>query len=67
MTRSAGTYFVVAVGALAICSIPGRTVFDQEPQCKDTYSFSVNDSKDPCRFSLFSDQRGVIYEGYPTR
>ncbi len=27
------------------------------------YAFSLRDKSDPCRFSYFSDERGVIYEG----
>jgi hypothetical protein len=28
-----------------------------------TYAFSVKDTEDPCGFTLFSDDRGVIYVG----
>ncbi len=32
-----------------------------------TYTFSMKDSIDPCKFALFSDQEGVIYSGTPTK
>jgi len=32
-----------------------------------TYTFSVKDTLDPCRFAYFSDQEGVIYSGMPVR
>ena len=30
------------------------------------YLISLKDFFDPCAFTLFSDERGVIYEAYPT-
>ena len=30
-----------------------------------SYTFSIKDSLDPCRFAFFSDQEGVIYTGTP--
>jgi hypothetical protein len=32
-----------------------------------SYSFSIKDVQDPCRFAIFSDQGRWIYEGTPTR
>jgi GvpH len=32
-----------------------------------TYTFSIKDTLDPCRFAYFSDQEGVIYSGMPVR
>jgi len=32
-----------------------------------SYSFSIKDTLDACRFALFSDQDGVIYSATPTR
>jgi len=32
-----------------------------------TYTFSVKDTLDACRFAYFSDQEGVIYSGLPVR
>jgi len=32
-----------------------------------TYTFSIKDTLDPCRFAYFSDQEGVIYSGMPAR
>jgi hypothetical protein len=32
-----------------------------------TYTFSMKDSADPCKFALFSDQEGVIYSGTPIK
>ncbi len=31
-----------------------------------TYTFSIKDTLDPCRYAIFSDEDGRIYEGYPT-
>ena len=30
-----------------------------------SYTFTLKDQRDPCRFALFSDQDGVIYGGTP--
>jgi len=32
-----------------------------------TYTFSIKDTLDPCRFAYFSDQEGVIYAGQPAK
>jgi hypothetical protein len=32
-----------------------------------TYTFSIKDTLDPCRFALFSDQEGLIYSATPLR
>jgi hypothetical protein len=32
-----------------------------------TYTFSMKDTLDPCRFTYFSDQEGVIYAGTPIK
>jgi hypothetical protein len=32
-----------------------------------TYTFSIKDTMDPCRFAYFSDQEGVIYSGMPIK
>ena len=32
-----------------------------------TYTFSIKDTVDTCRFAYFSDQEGVIYSGMPVR
>ena len=32
-----------------------------------TYAFSVKDTTDPCGFTLFSDEMGIIYFGEPIR
>jgi hypothetical protein len=32
-----------------------------------TYTFSLKDSRDPCRFAVFSDQGGDVYTGSPQR
>ncbi len=32
-----------------------------------TYALSLTDENDPCRFTLFSDERGVIFQGQPMR
>jgi hypothetical protein len=32
-----------------------------------TYTFSIKDTLDPCRFAYFSDQEGVVYSGMPVR
>ena len=32
----------------------------------DSYSFSLKDTMDPCRYALFSDQDKRIYEATPT-
>ena len=31
----------------------------------DTYSFSLKDTRDPCRYAIFSDQEGDVYEAVP--
>jgi hypothetical protein len=31
----------------------------------ETYSFSLKDTRDPCRYAIFSDQEGDIYEALP--
>ena len=31
-----------------------------------TYTFSIKDTLDPCRYAIFSDEDRRIYEGYPT-
>jgi hypothetical protein len=31
----------------------------------ETYSFSLKDTRDPCRYAIFSDQEGDIYEAVP--
>ncbi len=31
-----------------------------------TYTFSIKDTLDPCRYAIFSDEDGRIYQGYPT-
>jgi hypothetical protein len=31
-----------------------------------TYSFSIKDTRDPCRYAVFSDQSTDIYEAVPT-
>jgi hypothetical protein len=31
----------------------------------ETYSFSLKDTRDPCRYAIFSDQDGDIYEAVP--
>jgi hypothetical protein len=31
----------------------------------ESYAFSIRDARDPCGFALFSDRRGVIYQGQP--
>ena len=33
----------------------------------DTYSFSLKDTQDPCKYAIFSDQEGLIYEAVPLR
>ena len=33
----------------------------------DGYLFSLKDSRDPCRFGIFSDQYGTLYQLSPTR
>ena len=33
----------------------------------DTYSFSLKDTRDACRYAVFSDQEGLIYEALPLR
>jgi hypothetical protein len=30
-----------------------------------TYSLSLTDKSDPCKFTLYSDDAGIIYTGYP--
>ena len=30
-----------------------------------TYSFSIKDMIDPCRYTIFSDQEGIIFHGAP--
>lgn len=32
-----------------------------------TYTFSVKDAQDACKFAVFSDQQGVIYRATPLR
>ena len=32
-----------------------------------SYSFSLKDMRDPCRYAIFSDQEGLIYEALPMR
>jgi hypothetical protein len=32
-----------------------------------SYTFSIKDTLDPCRFAFFSDQEGVIYTATPLR
>jgi hypothetical protein len=32
-----------------------------------TYTFSLKDARDPCRFAVFSDQGGDVYTGSPQR
>ena len=31
----------------------------------ETYGFSLKDERDPCRYAIFSDQEGYIYEAQP--
>jgi hypothetical protein len=31
-----------------------------------TYIFSIRDTMDACRYAVFSDEGGWLYEGYPT-
>lgn len=33
---------------------------------EDGYIFSIKDTRDPCRFGIFSDQQGTIYQQSPT-
>lgn len=33
----------------------------------ESYTFSVKDSADPCKFAVFSDQEGLIYTATPLR
>jgi hypothetical protein len=33
----------------------------------DTYTLSLKDTRDPCKFAVFSDQEGLIYEAMPMR
>jgi hypothetical protein len=33
----------------------------------DTYTFSLKDTRDPCKYAIFSDQEGLIYEALPMR
>ncbi|MBM3818328.1 MAG: hypothetical protein FJW14_04795 [Acidimicrobiia bacterium] len=33
----------------------------------DTYTFSLKDTRDPCKYAIFSDQEGLIYEAAPMR
>lgn len=33
----------------------------------DGYIYSIKDSRDPCRFGIFSDQYGTLYPLSPTR
>ena len=32
-----------------------------------SYAFSLKDERDPCRFAIFSDQKGYLYAGIPQR
>jgi len=31
-----------------------------------TYTFSIRDGVDPCHYAIFSDETGLVYEGYPS-
>jgi len=31
----------------------------------ESYSFSIKDVRDPCRYAVFSDQSGDVYQGVP--
>lgn len=33
----------------------------------NSYSFSLKDTRDPCKYAVFSDQDGLIYEAQPLR
>ena len=33
----------------------------------DGYVFSLKDDRDPCQFGIFSDQKGFLYSGSPSR
>ena len=32
----------------------------------DGYIFSIKDTRDPCRYGIFSDHQGTVYESSPT-
>lgn len=64
LQRERGTY-VALVDAVSRAGVPfgfvRRLVFDRW-----SYIVSLKDTLDPCGFSLFSDQDGVIYEAPPS-
>jgi len=61
--RERGTY-VALRDATAAASVPlgfvPRLMFDRW-----SYAVTVKDTFDPCRFALFSDQDGIVYEARP--
>jgi hypothetical protein len=58
--RERGTYAPLqAHGDIPVGFVP-RLVFDRW-----SYVLSLKDLFDPCGFTLFSDERGVVYDGYP--
>jgi hypothetical protein len=52
-----------------LAELPGVTIPDGfEAQVSTdgvSYTFSVKDVQDACKFAVFSDQKGIIYTGTP--
>jgi hypothetical protein len=63
LERERGTY-VALMDAVKVAAIPlgfvARLTFDRW-----SYIVTLKDTLDPCRYSLFSDQDGMIYQAQP--
>src|SRR5262249_29620851 len=65
VTSSAGAY--VGLSGLPDVGLPPAGFEANLTTDGATYAFSVKDTLDACRFALFSDQMGVIYNATPLR
>jgi hypothetical protein len=63
---SAANKRYVPLGELSGVSIPEG--FEAQVSTDGTsYTFSIKDSQDACKFAVFSDQKGLIYSATPLR
>jgi hypothetical protein len=44
-----------------------RSATSVAKRASPTYTFSVKDTQDVCKFAVFSDQNGLIYKASPLR
>ena len=70
----AGTALRARQGQAGICRstscsmcLNRRTDFGATPHGRHDLSFSIKDTTDPCRYAVFSDQSGDVYEATPSQ